>query len=165
MFAVIALIVGWLGDRVYREAEFAAKLEGIGDEQLLVAAIGSDSQLVSRLHNYDPAHFDAWTRTKIVTLLRNLWQNEALYDDSLYASRNHTTASQVARRVLLNCQFSTHADLIAFATSETFYNYNEKEYSQNLGAEGISPYRIPEINDEMSKEYNEFRMFIQRALR
>ena len=158
LIAVIALAIALYTQQKQHRANLISERENGRLEGMFFA----DDMLVNRVLMSKPERFDAWSRTKVVTLIRDLWKHEHRYE-SFKKHHPGPTAIEMARRALYCAKIDSHEKLIDYALSHTFYNPHSAEDASYLDGEGI-PANLPELHDSSSEEYASFKRFVERAI-
>ncbi len=161
---LLVVITALVTSTLAQQRQHQAALEKTRKNATLSSKIHADSMLANRVLMYAPERFDAWSRTKVVTLLRDLWENEQRFDAADKAAYITSNAQEVAAEVLQCAKITTHQELIDYATTQTFYNPANVDDVSYLDAEGIEA-ELPELHDPSSQEYADFRRFIERAIK
>jgi len=140
-------------------------------------AVDANTNLLRHHLDLSEPEFDSYVRTKLITILINLWQRENEYNVAKDVFSNYNASADSLAWELLNAyEIRSHSELMLYAMEKTRYNPNyidpapdyvnnpvHRTFPMDIDFHSTS-LRFPEISDPKSAEYNGFKRFVERVL-
>ena len=173
---VVGVALGWAVDR----ARMQNMIQSEKRAARLKTGVDINGALLRHSAEMSEDEFYEFVRTKLVTVLCNLWHREHEYNNSKDVFGGYAEDSKhLARKLLYAQKIKNHGELITFALNQTRYNRrlyrdprpdylnNSADFPQPIN---LDPYtdpelRFPEIHDSSSEEFHQFKQYIDQVFK